>query len=149
MKTTKDNSSAGFSLPELMIAMTITLLLLALVSGLFARALGTRSRESRRTDALTSAQAALNVMSHEISNAGYGIYYLDNGTRFPSNGIVTATAADSNNKRIHFRANIENTDAATNGAGEDVTYFYDAATQSIVRYGAATESGKKALRWSR
>lgn len=134
MKTIKNNSSAGFSLAELLIAMTITLLLLALVSGLFARALGTRARESRRTDALTSAQAALNVMSHEISNAGYGIYYLDNGTRFPSNGIVTTTVDDSNNKRIHFRANIENTDGTTNGAGEDVTYFFDTATQSIVRY---------------
>ncbi|MDQ3322792.1 MAG: prepilin-type N-terminal cleavage/methylation domain-containing protein [Acidobacteriota bacterium] len=131
MKRVKNNTSAGFSLAELMLAMTITLLLLGLVSGLFSRALGTRARESRRTDALTSAQAALNVMSREISNAGYGIFYLDNGTRFPSNGVI---AADSNNKRIHFRANITNENGETSSSGEDVTYFFDKATDSIVRY---------------
>jgi len=133
MKKVKNNRNTGFSLVELMIAMTITLLLLGLVSGLFSRALGTRARESRRTDALTSAQAALNVMSHEISNAGYGILYLDNGTEFPSNGII---AADSTDRRIHFRANIENSDGETKSAGEDVTYFYDSAKKSIVRYDA-------------
>ncbi len=134
MKKVKNNGNAGFSLAELLIAMTITLLLLGLASGLFSRALGTRARESRRTDALTSAQAALNVMSHEISNAGFGIYYLDNGTQFPSNGII---AADSNSKRIHFRANITNEGAAgekTESPGEDVTYFFDSAKKSIVRY---------------
>lgn len=131
MKRIKNNTSAGFSLAELMIAMTITLLLLGLVSGLFARALGTRARESRRTDALTSAQAALNVISREVSNAGYGIYYLDDGTRFPSNGIIVA---DSNDKRIHFRANIENGDGETKSPGEDVTYFFDSDKKSIVRY---------------
>ena len=136
MKAINNNTNAGFSLVELLIAMTITLLLLALASGLFSRALGTRARESRRTDALTSAQAALNVMSHEISNAGFGIYYLNNGTRFPSNGIVTTTADDSNNKRIHFRANVENTDGETKSPGEDITYFFDSDTDSIVRYDA-------------
>lgn len=133
MKKVINNRNKGFSLVELMIAMTITLLLLGLVSGLFSRALGTRARESRRTDALTSAQAALNVMSHEISNAGYGILYLDNGTEFPSNGII---AADSTDRRIHFRANIENSDGETKSPGEDVTYFYDSAKKSIVRYDA-------------
>lgn len=133
MKKVKNNRNTGFSLVELLIAMTITLILLGVASGLLSRALGTRARESRRTDALTSAQAALNVMSREISNAGYGILYLDNGngTEFPSNGII---AADSNGRRIHFRANIENDDGETKSPGEDVTYFYDSAKKSIVRY---------------
>lgn len=135
MKQLKENSSAGFSLSELLIAMTITLLLLGLVSALFARSLGIRARESRRTDALTSAQAALNVMSREVSNSGYG---LADSTDVPSNGIVLG-GSDSGGQRIHFRSNITNENTAgekTESPGEDVTYFFDNATDSIVRYDA-------------
>lgn len=121
---------------ELLIAMTIMLVLLGLATQLFSRALSTRARESRRTDALTSAKAALNIMSHEISNAGFGIV-VDTNTKRASNGIVIA---DSNQQRLHFRGNIENVEAnidlATDDPGEDITYFFDAATNSIVRYDA-------------
>ncbi|CAN5399023.1 hypothetical protein BH10ACI1_BH10ACI1_07660 [soil metagenome] len=118
----KINNEQGFSLIELMIAMTITLTIPGLTMTLFASAFGTRARESRKTDALTSARAALNLISREIANSGYG---LDN------NGIVTG---DSNASRIHFRANVTNNDATTNSPGEDITYFFDPTTQSIVRY---------------
>lgn len=129
----------GFSLIELMIAMVIMLLLLAIVSALLSRSYSVRSRESQRTDALTSAQAALNVISREIANSGFGIYTGTNA-RFASNGIILA---DSNANRIHFRSNIYNAGPAgvststalqTNQPGEDITYFYDADTDSIVRY---------------
>lgn len=119
---TKNIKNKGFSLLELMIAMTFTLVLLGIVSTMFTAAIGTRSRQSRRTDALTSAQAALNVMSREISNSGYGL---------TNNGMVPA---DSNARRLHFRSNVVNTDSSTNSPGEDVTYFFDADTQSIVRF---------------
>ncbi len=85
MKVVKKKKSSGFSLIELMIAMTITLVLLGLVSTLFARSLGIRSRESRKTDALTSAQAALNVMSREISNSGFGLLALSGSLIFSVN----------------------------------------------------------------
>ena len=132
MKQIKKHGNAGFSLVEMLLAMMITLVLLAIASSLFARALSVRARESRRTDALTSAQAALNVMSREISNAGYGIY-TDSTTRKGSNGIVLA---DCSTSKIHFRTNLVNTDGLTNSAGEDVTYFFDNTTKSIVRYDA-------------
>ncbi len=115
---------------ELMISMTIMLVLMGVVSTLMARSFSIRSRESRRTDALTSAQAALNVMSREIANSGFGIY--DNSqTRRANNGIVLA---DSGEHRIRFRTNILNDNSSTNSPGEDVTYFFDDATKSIVRY---------------
>jgi prepilin-type N-terminal cleavage/methylation domain-containing protein len=127
---------SGFSLIELLVAMTVILVCLAMVSTILHRALGVRARESQRTDALTSAQAAINVISREIANSGFGIYA--GSTRTPSNGIVLA---DSNATRIHFRSNVDNvgpvggsTVLATNRPGEDVTYFFDAATDSIVRY---------------
>ncbi len=127
MRLIKKRKSAGFSLIELMIVMTITLVLLGLVASIFARSLSVRARESRRTDALTSAQAALNVMSREISNTGFGL--LLNGEK--SNGLV---AADSTEKKLHFLANIVNTDLVIDKPGEDITYYFDSTTQSIVRY---------------
>lgn len=122
MRKIKDTKNRGFSLVELMIAMTITLILMGLATTLFAGALGTRSRESRKTDAITSARAALSAISREVSNSGYGL---------TSNGIVIA---DSGAQKIHFRANLYNEDYTTDSVGEDVTYFFDSVTQSIVRY---------------
>ncbi|HEY0461551.1 MAG TPA: type II secretion system protein [Pyrinomonadaceae bacterium] len=118
----KGTKNSGFSLIELLIAMSITLVLMGLATSLFASALGTRTRESRKTDALTSARAAISAISREISNSGYGL---------TTNGIV---AADSGTRKIHFRANLSNEDYTTDSAGEDVTYFFDSATKSIVRY---------------
>ena len=124
MKLRKNNKTAGFSLIELLIAMTVTIVLLGIVSTLFSGVMSTRKRESSRTDALTAAQAALNVMSREVANSGYGLN---------NNGLITG---DSNTQKIHFRSNVVNTDATTTSPGEDVTYFYDTVTQSIVRYDA-------------
>lgn len=122
-------NQSGFSLIELIIAMTIILILMAAAMSLYGAAFSTRARETNRTDALTSARAALNAMSNEIANSGYGLE--DNG--LPYNGIVWA---DCNDKRIHFRANVQNNEAilATDDEGEDVSYYFDSGTQSIFRY---------------
>lgn len=121
-KTNKQQD--GFSLLELMIAMTVTLVLLGLVTTLFSGSMSIRDRESAKTDALTSAQAALNVMSREIGNAGFGL---------TGNGIVSA---DSNANQLHFRSNWDNGDMATGTDGEDVTFYFDPTTESIVRFDA-------------
>lgn len=102
--------------------MTLMLIVLSLVSMIFGTALSTRERESEKTDALTSVQSALNLMSREIANSGYGL---------TDNGIVTS---DSNSKLIHFRANVENDDLQTNDIGEEIAYFYDPDTDSVVRF---------------
>jgi len=140
----KKRNEKGFSLIELTVATAIMLILLSIVSTLIARAMSVRQRETRRADALVSVQAALNVISREVANSGFGLYS-DSVTRVASNGIVTG---DSGKNQIHLRTNMLNqgdktnceastpTDTAclTDQAGEDVTYFLDAATQSIVRY---------------
>jgi len=130
------NREGGFSLLELLVAMTIMLVLMGTVSMLFSRAMGVRNRESRKTDALTSAQAVLNVISREIANSGFGLYNPD--TRTASNGIVLA---DSDAHRIRVRSNVTNALAysapnagATSDPGEDVAYYLDTSTSSIVRY---------------
>ena len=140
MKKSTINNSAGFSLIELLVSMVIMLILLGVVGTLLSRSLSVRARESQRTDALASAQAALNVISREIANAGFGISSATS-SRIASNGII---AADSNRTRLHVRSNIENvgprtapagsTVLSTNEPGEDITYYLDTATSSIVRY---------------
>jgi prepilin-type N-terminal cleavage/methylation domain-containing protein len=121
----------GFTLIELLISMGITLIILGVAVATFSSALGSRERESSKTDAITSAQAALNILTREVGNSGYGL---------KTNGIVVA---DSTAKRLHFRANTVNNDSATDDAGEDVTFYYDSASQSVVRYDAnlGTTSG--------
>ena len=117
---------AGFSLIELLVSMSITLLILGVAVATFSAALGRREREASRTDALTSAQAALNIMSREIGNSGYGLI---------NNGLVLS---DCTEKRVHFRSNIVNTgnSMSTDSPGEDVTFYYDSVSQSVVRYDA-------------
>ena len=64
---------------ELTASLAITLIILAVAVMTFSGALSTRERENSRVDALTSAQAAINIMTREIANSGYGI---------TTNGIV-------------------------------------------------------------
>ena len=122
IENNKFASQGGFSLIELMMSTVIALVILAAGVAVFSGALSTRTRESSKTDAITSAQAALNIMSREIGNAGYGLSY---------NGIVT----DSTASKLHFRANTVNNNTTTSDAGEDVVFYLDGsgANQSVVR----------------
>ncbi|HEY0386338.1 MAG TPA: type II secretion system protein [Pyrinomonadaceae bacterium] len=130
-------SAAGFSLLEMLIAMTVTLILMSAASTLLTSSLNTRSRENRRSDALSDAQRVISMMSREIANSGYGLI---------DNGIVVA---DSGQTSIRIRANINsvgedpNTPAsplATDDPDEDVTYVYQAANQAIVRFDRNTNT---------
>ncbi len=113
MKDRRENkTAAGFSLIELLIAMTIMLVVMGLAANLFSKSLSTRQRESSQTDALTAAQAALNVISREIANSGYGL--LDNG-------IVTS---DSGKEKLRFQSNVKNNNGVVTDPGEDITYFF-------------------------
>ncbi|MEO7675007.1 MAG: type II secretion system protein [Pyrinomonadaceae bacterium] len=121
----KNSGASGFSLVELLIAMTIILVVLGLVSTLFSRSLATRQRESSRTDALTATQAALNVISREIANSGYGL---------AGNGIVIGV--DSGAQKLHFLSNVNNDNEIFTDPGENITYYFDPVTQSILRHDA-------------
>ncbi|MGI8639610.1 MAG: PulJ/GspJ family protein [Pyrinomonadaceae bacterium] len=125
MKDSRENkTSSGFSIIELLIAMTIMLVVMGLTSTLFSKSISTRQRESSRTDALTAAQAALNVISREIANSGYGL---------TDNGIVFL---DSSPQKLHILSNIKNTNGVTTDPGENLTYFFEPTTESILRYDA-------------
>src|SRR5437016_1182249 len=116
----ESETEAGFSLIELIIAMGLVLVMMAGASQLLMRSLGTRTRENQKSDALADAQRALNIMSREIGNSGFGLDY---------NGIVAADchptiASDPNVAQIRIRANINNSDGTTGQADEDITYVY-------------------------
>jgi type II secretory pathway pseudopilin PulG len=127
-------TEGGFSLVELIIAMVITLVILGVAVMTFSNALGSRDRQLSTTDAITSARAALNIMSREIGNSGYGL---------TTNGIV---AGDSGANRIHFRTNTDNSNFLTDGPGEDLTFYCDSCGQcidggagSVLRYDKNTD----------
>jgi type II secretory pathway pseudopilin PulG len=117
----KSNDETGFSLVELLIGTAITLVVLVAATTLLAASLRTRSRENKRSDALAATQRALNMMSREIANTGYGLY---------GNGIVDA---DSGQASIRVRANLNN-DSDLDGVDEDIRYVFQAANKAIVRF---------------
>ena len=133
MKRQPENISrveAGFSLPELLISLVICLIIMGGAVAIYSTALTTRERESGRVDAITSAQAALSVMSREISNSGFGL--------FQNNGLVLA---DCGQKKIRFRTNVNNNNNQTDTSGEDVMYFYDSGSRSVVRFDRNASGG--------
>ncbi|HSL53964.1 MAG TPA: prepilin-type N-terminal cleavage/methylation domain-containing protein [Pyrinomonadaceae bacterium] len=125
----KKTTSGGFSLLELLIAMVITMALMTAATTLLANALRVRSRENQKSDALADTQRALNIMSREIANSGFNM---------TGNGIV---AADSGLNEIRVRSNLNRydydvavTDASRENvqdAGEDITYFINAADNTM------------------
>jgi len=125
----------GFSLIELLIAMTVALTLLGVTSGFLASSLNVRARENQKTDALADTQRALNIMTREIANAGFGL---------SNNGIV---ASDSSDTAIRVRANLNAFESQTSSnsisdRNEDVKYsLYSAGADSyIVRLDIGTQN---------
>ncbi|MDX6531236.1 MAG: hypothetical protein QOH41_3526 [Blastocatellia bacterium] len=119
--TTAFNQS-GFSLLELVIGMSITLVIMTIASTLLASSFAIRGRENQRSAAIADAQRALNSMSREIANAGYGL---------STNGIV---AGDSGLTQIRVRSDL-NLSGATDTDSEDLKYVLvsDANGSFIVR----------------
>src|SRR5215218_6705738 len=113
--TQKRNRELGFSLIELLMAMAITLTVFGLAGNLLAGSFNVRARENQKTDALADAQRALNIMTREIANTGFGL---------ANNGIVES---DSNASAIRVRSNLNAFDSQTTSnsisdRNEDVKY---------------------------
>ena len=119
----RKNEQSGFSLMELIIAMTMTLTIMGVASTLLAGSFRLRTRENQRSTSIADAQRALNVLSRDIANAGYGLN---------TNGIVVG--GDSSATSIRIRSDLD-LSGATNAAGEDVKYALvnDANGNFIVR----------------
>ena len=145
-------SEDGFSLFELIIAMTITLVVLTVATTLLAQSLNIRTRSNENVDALADAERALNIMSREIAQAGFNL---------SDNGIVADdSVVDGNgNSTIRIRANLNRYDANASllarqdignaGAlpgeesGEDIKYFIYPAVETtlLARYDRFAPAG--------
>src|SRR5688500_4287657 len=88
------HSQRGFSLIELVIAMSVTIVIATIASTLVAQSFRMRAREDTRSDAIADAHRALNIVTREIANSGFGL---------PDNGIVPG---DTGANAIRFRANL-------------------------------------------
>jgi prepilin-type N-terminal cleavage/methylation domain-containing protein len=130
---------AGFSLVELMIAMAVTLVLMTLASKTLMGCFNIRSRQDTRTATLADVQRAINIISREVSSAGYGL---------STNGVVgcsgaAASTCDSDDFSIRVRSNLNRfdsnpADTDTSDDNEDVKFFLNdsANTRYLVRYNA-------------
>lgn len=133
------NSQRGFSLIELVIAMTVTVVIACIASTLVAQSFRLRAREDTRSDAIADAHRALNIVSREIANSGFGLM---------DNGIVPG---DTGPGSIRFRSNLNaytrdefgnpvSGFAEVNDRDEDIKYTMyndDAANRHyLVRYDA-------------
>jgi len=145
---TSTKPQAGFSLVELIIAMTITLVVLGIATTMLARALNIRTRANDNIDAMADAERALNIMSREISQAGFNL--LDNGI------VAADSVTDANgNSTIRIRANLNKFDTsfsplARSGisvqdedSGEDVKYYIypTQSTTLLARYDRYADGG--------
>ena len=138
-KCTSEQSEAGFSLVELLIAMTVTIVIMGIASTMVATSFNVRTREDARTDSIADVQRALNIMSREISIGGYGF---DSST----NGLVVG---DCNGSTIRVRSNLNRfTDNSTTieSAGEDIKYLVDGTNGQnyLVRYDNFGAAGTQA-----
>ena len=132
--TARSKGDAGFSLLELLIAMSLTIAMLGIAATALTTGYRIREREESVTDAVADAQRALNIMSREIANSGFNL---------STNGIV---AGDSDSTSIRIRSNLnkydfslEETNPSRNNVmdpGEDLKYFINIAnnTDYLVRH---------------
>ncbi len=128
-KAAKKDPEGGFSLVELLIAMSISLVIMGVASTLLATSFKIRSRENARTDSIADVQRALNIMAREIAIGGYGFDP-------SSNGLVVG---DSDASSIRVRSNLNRYSAGSmtiESENEDVKYFVDTTNGQnyLVRY---------------
>lgn len=128
-KAAKKDPESGFSLVELLIAMSISLVIMGAASTLLSTSFKIRSRENARTDSIADVQRALNIMAREVAIGGYGFDP-------SSNGLVVG---DSDASSIRVRSNLNRYSAGSmtiESENEDIKYFVDTTNDQnyLVRY---------------
>lgn len=116
-------NNKGLTLVELMITSIVLAVVLAAVNGIFFSSNRVYREASTRANMQMNSRLGLSIMTREIRHAGC------DPNEIGVVGIVQARA-----DRLRIRGDL-NGDGAIQTAepSEDVTYFYDAATNSIMR----------------
>jgi type II secretory pathway pseudopilin PulG len=104
------NKEAGFSIMELLVAMTVMIFITGAASALLVSAFNVRGREDQRSEGTADARRALNIISREVASAGYQLprgltYAAPGGNKFvPVNGLIPE---DCDAQSITFVTNID------------------------------------------
>jgi type II secretory pathway pseudopilin PulG len=112
----RTGGSAGFSLFELMVALGVTMVIMVAAARMLAMSFTVRTRENQRTEAIADVQRALQAMTREISNAGFGL---------TNNGIVCDEPDETVFGEIRIRSNLNafsESSLDTADSDEDVVY---------------------------
>ena len=123
------NKESGFTLVELLIAMTIGLIILAALSGTFLMQRKAYDVQEQIVEMVQNARAAMDIMSREIRMAGYD-----------PTGLAGSTIVSTTSNSINFTLDITDDagtgppDGDTNDANENITYLLY-TTNSIQKLG--------------
>src|SRR4051794_1211995 len=93
----QSSGASGFSLLELLIALTIFMVVTGSIYGLMQLGTYDRNRASRRSDVLKNARVAMHMIGRDVLNAGLG--YHRRGAVVPDN---------FNNSRLGVPADVDN-----------------------------------------
>jgi len=129
------NNDTGFTLVELLIAMTIGLIILTALSSTFLMQRKIYDVQEQVAEMVQTARAAMDMMSREIRLAGYAPtgYIPTGGTMQRSDPTGTNFVGISYNAgQLQIRADLTG-DGNTNGSNEDIIYTYDATDLQIDR----------------
>ena len=123
------NNERGFSLVELLIAMTIGLIILTALSSTFLMQRKIYDVQEQVAEMVQNARAAMDMMTREIRMAGYdpkGAMQRSD----PTGAKFVGIPYDANKLQIYADLN---GDEDTDDSHEDITYTYDAANLQIDR----------------
>jgi type IV pilus assembly protein PilW len=126
----KPKKTAGFTLIEVMVSMTIGLVVLAAVAGTFTVQLRQNSAEEQLAQMQQDVRGALDLMVREIQMAKYNPNPA--GTAFPA-GVYGVTYSAS---QLEIKSDLLDSNGTINtssGSVEDIIYAYDSANLRITR----------------
>ena len=129
MKSCKLKNATGFTLTELMVAMVITMVVLAAVTTTFMAQAKFYNAQEQINEMQQNARGALDIITRELKMAGYK----PNGGTF--DGVTYSTA------QLMVQADLDSsgTISTSSSGNEQITYAYDNANKQITRkIGAGT-----------
>jgi prepilin-type N-terminal cleavage/methylation domain-containing protein len=121
----------GFTLTELLVAMGLSLFVLASIGSVFRAQTHTVKGQEKRMEAHEYALTVLDVMVREIRNTGY----FPSATCDATGGIASATATGIT---IQYD---KNGNGACSGDDEVIAFAYDSVGKNITRNGQALSDG--------
>lgn len=122
---TPGRSSAGFTLVELLVSLTIFAVVAGVLTSVLVSANRTHRQTTHRAEIQAASRQALSLLTAELAQAGAD-------PRIPPVGIAAIVAADAASVRVRADLNADGT-IQTTEPSEDVTYTYNAGAGTLLR----------------